>query len=579
MDRDAMKTQMKIQNDDVNLAISEWKERDAKLKRAHAAEQKRLRKEITVLEEKYERISREFKESRQTFEIRIQEMTNSIEIIRTREENLLRENETLRQEIERMREEKKDGGLSQDEENNELRKMNASLSEQVKSTTMEVHKLASERTKLEQELRKIQDERSELEEKYSNHVSELDQKYSNHISELERGYSGHIARLEEEHSVASQNHIEKHYRNTIEARRELVHADMKLRNAKIRHSESLKSGRRESISNVENMRRIAVEHAERHNSVRDELSELEKKHESLIRSRAIVGEEEDDDEKMREMNRLEREIETLKTLHEVRLKRHLGDLSVSHQKAQIETENRHAKKLETYKSEASRLENELEQVRWDLNMSSARESNVSTEMDRMREDHQIRHDKEIEVVREFEMLLSKAEERERSGAEELILDHENAIEELKEAHQHHVSTEIDRMSKHHSAEVSDLKMQLSATNDDDDNSTEGHWKSRALELEKALREAKLLGEKAFSEIRQIQSTQQEQVRDEDNYEALESEIEDLKRQRASQAQPTPPRGRFGARGPSCRGTLPRLGTKTSARRERPQTPDLRGRQT
>ena len=129
--------------------------------------------------------------------------------------------------------------------------------------------------------------------------------------------------------------------------------------------------------------------------VRDELSELEKKHDSLMRSRAIG--EEDEDEKMREMNRLEREIETLKTLHEVRLKRHLGDLSVSHQKAQIETENRHAKKLETYKSEASRLENELEQVRWDLNMSSARESNVSTEMDRMREDHQIRHDKEIEV--------------------------------------------------------------------------------------------------------------------------------------------------------------------------------------
>ena len=90
------------------------------------------------------------------------------------------------------------------------------------------------------------------------------------------------------------------------------------------------------------------------------------------------------------------------------------------------------------------------------------------------------------------------------------------------------------MSKHHSAEVSDLKMQLSATNDDDDNSTEGHWKSRALELEKALREAKLLGEKAFSEIRQIQSTQQEQVRDEDKYNTLESEIEDLKRQRASQ---------------------------------------------
>ena len=470
MDRDAMKTQMKIQNDDVNLAISEWKERDAKLKRAHAAEQKRLRKEITVLEEKYERISREFKESRQTFEIRIQEMTNSIEIIRTREENLLRENETLRQEIERMREKKKDGGLSQDEENNELRKMNATLSEQVKSTTMEVHKLASERTKLEQELRKIQDERSELEEKYSNHVSELDQKYSNHISELERGYSGHIARLEEEHSVASQNHIEKHYRNTIEARRELVHADMKLRNAKIRHSESLKNVRRESVSNVENMRRIAEEHAERHNSVRDELSELEKKHDSLMRSRAIG--EEDEDEKMREMNRLEREIETLKTLHEVRLKRHLGDLSVSHQKAQIETENRHAKKLETYKSEASRLENELEQVRWDLNMSSARESNVSTEMDRMREDHQIRHDKEIEVVREFEMLLSTAEERERSGAEELILDHENAIEELREAHQsalqHHVSTEMERVREHHQIRhekeievVRELEMQLS----------------------------------------------------------------------------------------------------------------------
>ena len=87
IDRDAMKTQMKIQNDDVNLAISEWKERDAKLKRAHAAEQA-FEKEITVLEEKYERISREFKESRQTFEIRIQEMINSIETIRTREENL-----------------------------------------------------------------------------------------------------------------------------------------------------------------------------------------------------------------------------------------------------------------------------------------------------------------------------------------------------------------------------------------------------------------------------------------------------------------------------------------------------------
>ncbi|MEC7112407.1 MAG: hypothetical protein VXW72_02630, partial [Candidatus Thermoplasmatota archaeon] len=130
------------------------------------------------------------------------------------------------------------------------------------------------------------------------------------------------------------------------------------------------------------------------------------------------------------------------------------------------------------------------------------------------------------------MQLSEAEEKERGGAEKLIFDHENAIEELKEAHQHHVSTEIDRMSKHHSAEVSDLKMQLSGTNDD--NSTEGHWKSRALELEKALLEAKLLGEKAFSEIRQIQSTQQEQVRDEDKYEALESEIEDLKRQRASQ---------------------------------------------
>eukprot|EP00938_MAST-03A_sp_MAST-3A-sp1_P002434 g2434.t1 len=443
IDRDAMKEQMKIQNDDVNLAISEWKERDAKLKRAHAVELKRTRKEITLLEEKYEHISREFKESRQKFEIRIQEMTNSIENIRTREENLLRENETLRQEIDRMREKKKD--VSQDDENNELRKINATLSEQVKSAVMEVHQLASERTKLEQELRKIQDERSELEEKYSNHVSELEEKYSNHISELERGYSGRIARVEEEASVATQNHIEKHYRNTIEARRELVHADMKLRNAKIRHSETLKNVRRESISNVENMRRVAEEHAERHESVRDELSELEKKHESLIRSRAIVGEEEDDDEKMREMNRLEREIETLKTLHEVRLKRHLGDLSVSHQKAQIETENRHAKKLETYKSEASRLENELEQVRWDLNMSSARESNVSTEMHRMREDHQIRHDKEIEVVREFEMLLSKAEERERSGAEELILDHENAIEELREAHQsalqHHVSTE------------------------------------------------------------------------------------------------------------------------------------------
>ena len=65
---------------------------------------------------------------------------------------------------------------------------------------------------------------------------------------------------------------------------------------------------------------------------------------------------------------------------------------------------------------------------------------VSTEMDRVTQEHQIRHDKEMEVVRELEMQLSKAEEKERSGAKELMLDHENAIQELKEAHQTATST-------------------------------------------------------------------------------------------------------------------------------------------
>ena len=362
------------------------------------------------------------------------------------------------------------------------------------------------------------------------------------------------------------------------------------------------------------MRRVAEEHAERHNSTRDELLELEKKHDALMRSRDIGDQNED--EKIREMNRLEREIETLKTLHEVRLKRHLGDLSVSHQEAQIETENRHAKKLEMYKSNTSRLESELEQAHWDLNISSAAECNVSTEMDRLRKHHQTRHDEEMEVVRELKMQLITAEERERSEARELILDHENSIEELREAHQgalqHHISTETDRLRKHHQTRhdkemevvrelkmqlitaeerersearelildhensieelrevhqgalqhhistetdrlrehhqtrygremevVRELKMQLSMTtqNDYDNNKNatgEEHWKSRALELEKALREAKSLGERAFSEIQQIQSTQQEQLEDESKCEILESEIEDLKRQRASQ---------------------------------------------
>ena len=103
---------------------------------------------------------------------------------------------------------------------------------------------------------------------------------------------------------------------------------------------------------------------------------------------------------------------------------------------------------------------------------TALQHHISTEMDRVTQQHQIRHDKEMEVVRELEMQLSKAEEKERSGAEDLIFDHENAIEELKEAHQtalqHHVATEIDRVTQHHQIRhdkemevVRELEMQLS----------------------------------------------------------------------------------------------------------------------
>ena len=176
-DRNAMKVQLNIQNDDVNLAISEWKERDTKLKHAHALEQKRLRKEIVVFKEKYERLYKEFETSKREYEIRIQDMTNSIESIRSREEDLLSENANLRKEIEMMRKTRRVDEDESKEENSDLRNVNENLRRELDLSLKEVERLVSERTKIEKELLKIQDDRSELEQKYSNHVSELEREY------------------------------------------------------------------------------------------------------------------------------------------------------------------------------------------------------------------------------------------------------------------------------------------------------------------------------------------------------------------------------------------------------------------
>jgi len=137
-DRDAMEMQMKIQNDDVNLAISEWKERDAKLKRAHALEQKRLKEEMHILKEKYELVCKEFENSKREFEMRIQDMTSSIEKIRVREENLLRENENLREKVEEARRQasqnlRENVEKAQTEASQNLAQENLSLRNQIRS--------------------------------------------------------------------------------------------------------------------------------------------------------------------------------------------------------------------------------------------------------------------------------------------------------------------------------------------------------------------------------------------------------------------------------------------------------------
>lgn len=342
---------------------------------------------------------------------------------------------------------------------------------------------------------------ADLEMKLKNDHEENRSKLESKIEQLEILIKG----MERESSQMSSGH-----ENSLEILRQKHQGSLKEELEKLRNQ-----SRNDHQNSLEKLRRTHQE------SLHEELQTLEEHHERSLKSVNRAHQES-----------LQEELQTLREAHE----NSLEDARRTYQESLHEESEGLRKLRNDLREESSSVFDDQSALQQNIEEEKleALRNHHRTEI----ETHLMSHDAKI---KEFESLLHRTREQYEQETEELRSLHKASIEAVREQTDSIYFEESNEFRRRHDEMVrqnnklrNERNNALSADVMHHVSKDASQWKSRALELEKALREARSLGERAFNEIKEIQNKQDDESQQDEERLRLQAEIEELKRQRAAQ---------------------------------------------